>query len=44
MTYKYYKVRHLEFLKRFLDFKKQCKSIYDLYLEKRDDYMELRTY
>ena len=44
MTYKYDKVRHLELLRRFLDFEKQSKSIYDLYLEKRGEYMELSAY
>jgi len=44
MTNKYNKVRHLELLRRFLDFEKQGKSIYDLYLEKRDEYMELSAY
>jgi hypothetical protein len=39
MTYN--KIRHLELLKRFLDFKKQGK---DLYRENRDEYMELLEY
>ena len=42
MTYN--KVRHLELLKRFLDFEKQGKNTYDLYLENRDEYMELLHY
>jgi len=33
MSYKYNKVRHLELLRRFLDFKKQGKN---LYTENRD--------
>jgi len=41
MTYKYNKVRHLELLRRFLDFKKQGK---DLYTEKRDEFFELLHY
>jgi hypothetical protein len=44
MTYKYKKVRHLELLRRFLDFKKQGKNVSDLYLEKRDEYLELSRY
>ena len=44
MTYKYNNVRHLELLRRFLDFKKQGKNIYDFYLEKRDEYSELSRY
>ena len=39
MTYN--KIRHLELLKRFLDFRKQSK---DLYRENRDEYMELQEY
>ena len=39
MTYN--KIRHLELLKRFLDFKNQGK---DLYTENRDEYMELQEY
>ena len=42
MTYN--KMRHLKLLKRFLDFQNQGKNIYDLYLEKRDEYMELKEY
>ena len=42
MTYN--KMRHLKLLKRFLDFQNQGKNIYDLYLEKRDEYMELQEY
>ena len=41
MTYKYNKVRHLELLRRFLDFRKQSK---DLYRENQDEYMELQEY
>jgi hypothetical protein len=37
-------MRHLKLLKRFLDFKNQGKNIYDLYREKRDEYMELQEY
>lgn len=44
MTSKYKKIRHLELLRRFLDFKKQDKNIYDLYLENRDEYLELSRY
>ena len=44
MTSKYNKIRHLELLIRFLDFKKQDKTIYDLYLENRDEYLELSRY
>ncbi len=39
MTYN--KIRHLELLKRFLDFRKQGK---DLYSENQDEYMELSEY
>ena len=39
MTYN--KIRHLELLKRFLDFKKQGKN---LYTENRGEYMELLEY
>jgi len=39
MTYN--KIRHLELLRRFLDFKKQGKN---LYRENRDEYMELLHY
>ena len=39
MTYN--KIRHLELLKRFLDFKNKGK---DLYTENRDEYMELQEY
>lgn len=39
MTYN--KIRHLELLKRFLDFKNKGK---DLYTENRDEYMELLEY
>ena len=39
MTYN--KIRHLELLKRFLDFKNKGK---DLYMENRDEYMELQEY
>jgi len=39
MTYN--KIRHLELLRRFLDFKNQGK---DLYTENRDEYMELQEY
>jgi hypothetical protein len=39
MTYN--KIRHLELLRRLLDFKKQGK---DLYREKRDEYFELNRY
>ena len=42
MTYN--KIRHLELLRRFLDFKNQGKNIYDLYLENRDEYTELQEY
>ena len=35
---------HIELVKRFLDFKKQGKNVYDLYLEKRDEYLELSRY
>jgi hypothetical protein len=41
MTYQYNKVRHLELLRRFLDFEKQGK---DLYTENRDEYLELSRY
>jgi hypothetical protein len=41
MTYTYHKIRHLELLKCFLDFKKQGK---DLYTKNRDEYMELQEY
>jgi len=41
MSYKYNKIRHLELLRRFLDFKKQGK---DLYTENRDEYLELLHY
>jgi hypothetical protein len=44
MTSKYNKIRHLELLRRLLDFKKQDKNIYDLYLENRDEYLELSRY
>ena len=44
MTSKYNKIRHLELLIRFLDFKKQDNNIYDLYLENRDEYIELSRY
>jgi len=39
MTYN--KIRHLELLKRFLDFKNKGK---DLYTENTDEYMELQEY
>ena len=39
MTYN--KIRHLELLKRFLDFKNKGK---DLYTENRDEYMEFQEY
>ena len=39
MTYN--NIRHLELLKRLLDFKNQGK---DLYAENRDEYMELQNY
>lgn len=39
MTYN--KIRHLELLRRFLDFKKQGK---DLYRKNRNEYMELLHY
>lgn len=39
MTYN--KIRHLELLRRFLDFKNQGK---DLYRENRNEYMELLHY
>ena len=42
MTYN--KIRHLELLRRFLDFKNQGKNTYDLYTENRDQYMELQEY
>lgn len=42
MTYN--KIRHLELLRRFLDFKNQGKNTYDLYIENRDEYMELQEY
>ena len=42
MTYK--KKKHIELLKRFLDFQKQGKNVYDLYVEKRDEYLELSRY
>ena len=42
MTYK--KKKHIELVKRFLDFKKQGKNVYDLYLEKRNEYLELSRY
>ena len=42
MTYK--KNKHIELVKRFMDFKKQGKNVYDLYLEKRDEYLELSRY
>ena len=42
MTYK--KKKHIELLKSFLDFRKQGKSIYDLYLEKRNEYLEFSRY
>lgn len=41
MIYTYNKVRHLELLRRFLDFEKQGK---DLYTENRDEYLELLHY
>jgi len=41
MSYKYNKVRHLELLRRFLDFKKQGK---DLDTENRDECLELSRY
>ena len=40
----YNKIRHLELLRRFLDSEKQGKNTYDLYLENRDEYMELQEY
>ena len=42
MTYK--EKKHIELLKRFLDFQKQGKSIYDLFIEKRNEYLELTRY
>jgi len=39
MTYN--KIRHLELLRRFLNFEKQGK---DLYMENRDEYFELQEY
>jgi hypothetical protein len=42
MTYK--KNKHIELVKRFMDFKKQGKNVSDLYLEKRDEYLELSRY
>ena len=42
MTYN--KSRHLELVKRFLAFKKQGKSLFDLYHENRDEYTELQEY
>ena len=42
MTYN--KIRHLELLRPFLDFKNQGKNTYDLYLENQDEYMELQEY
>jgi hypothetical protein len=44
MTDKYNKMKCLKAFKRFLDFKKQDKNIYDLYLENRDEYEELQRY
>jgi len=44
MKYNYNKIRHLELVKCFLDFKKVGKNIHDLYLENRDEYMELQEY
>nr|WPV76441.1 hypothetical protein [Naviculales sp.] len=41
MTYKYNKVRHLELLRRFLDFKKQGKNFHR---ENRDEDLELLHY
>jgi len=41
MKYNYNKIRHLELLRRFLDFKNQGKY---LYRENRDEYMELQEY
>ena len=41
MTYKYNKVRHLELLRRFLDFKKQGKNFHK---ENRDEDLELLHY
>ena len=42
MTYN--KMRHLKLLKRFLDFQKQGKNVYDLYGEKRNERFELNRY
>lgn len=41
MTYTYNKIRHLELLRPFLDFRNQGK---DLYTENRDEYLELLHY
>lgn len=41
MTDKYNKMQCLKAFKRFLDFTKQNKNIYDLHLENRDEYEEL---
>ena len=41
---KYDKIRHLELVKRFLDFKNVGKNIHDLYLEKENKYLELSKY
>lgn len=41
MTYTSNKIRHLELLRRFLNFEKQGK---DLYTENRDEYLELLHY
>jgi hypothetical protein len=44
MKYNSNKIRHLELLRRFLNFEKQGKSIHDLYLEKENEYLELSGY
>ena len=41
---KYDKIKHLELVKRFLDFKNVGKNIYDLYLENKNEYLELSKY
>lgn len=41
MTYTYNKIRRLELLRRFLDFKKQDKNLYN---ENPDEYLELLDY
>jgi hypothetical protein len=40
----YSKKKHLELVKRLMDFEKQGKNIYDLYLEEHDKYLEFSSY